>query len=72
MDIDETLARLRALTEQINRSGGRHATVEERQFTALFTALDEWLSHGGFAPLPWQADATVREGSTNGSHRDPA
>jgi hypothetical protein len=56
VDPDVMLARLRALAEQVNRNGGRHATVEEREFAEWFTDLDTWLSHGGFAPAAWQAD----------------
>ena len=58
---DVLLARLRGLAEQVNRSGGRFATVEEKEFAEWFTDLDEWLSHGGIAPVEWWADVTTRE-----------
>ena len=60
MDPEVVLNRLRDLAEKINRSGGRHHTVEEREFAEWFNDLDEWLSHGGFAPSAWTADVTVR------------
>lgn len=60
MDPDVVHARLADLAERIMRNGGRHATVEEREFAEWFTDLDEWLSHGGFAPKEWAADVTVR------------
>lgn len=60
MDPDVVLARLRVLAQQVNRNRQR-ATVEEREFAEWFTDLDEWLSHGGFAPIPWQADVTAQQ-----------
>ena len=61
MDPDVTLARLRDLAEQINRNGGRHATVEEREFAEWFADLDGWLTHGNFAPRAWRADVCDRD-----------
>jgi hypothetical protein len=60
MDPEVLLARLRALVEQVTKSAGRGHTVEEREFAENFSALDEWLSHGGFAPMEWAADVSDR------------
>jgi hypothetical protein len=59
MDPEVVLNRLRILAEGINKNP-RHHTVEEREFAEWFNDLDEWLSHGGFAPSAWTADVTVR------------
>lgn len=53
MDPDEALQNLRDLVAQIQHSGGKFATVEERQFAEQFAALDEWLIKGGFPPQDW-------------------
>ena len=65
MDPDVMLARLRELAEQVNRNGGRHATVEEREFAEWFADLDEWLVKGGFLPTAWRGIA-VNEGGDSG------
>jgi len=54
MDPDEALQNLRDLVAQIQHSGGKFATVEERQFADQFAALDEWLTAKGFLPLDWR------------------
>lgn len=54
MDPDVMLVRLRELAERINHNP-RYHTVEEREFAEWFHDLDEWLSHGGFAPSAWQS-----------------
>jgi hypothetical protein len=57
MDPDDTLTELRALI------GLYHANLPEidplttlEQVADYFTALDEWLSSGGFLPSEWNAD----------------
>ncbi len=51
MDPNETLRRLRQVGEELSRVEGVPAITEAVE---LFTALDEWLSRGGYPPADWQ------------------
>jgi hypothetical protein len=52
MDPNETLDRLRELTD----FGDTHEDVERTldEVSDLFTAMDDWLSRGGFLPDDWR------------------
>lgn len=52
MDPNETLKRLRELSEQGFPTTDNLEDADE--FHALFRDLDEWLSKGGFLPTAWQ------------------
>lgn len=50
MDPNATLAEIRTLTA-LQESG---APIDTDRLAELITALDAWLSGGGFLPTPWQ------------------
>jgi hypothetical protein len=39
-----------------NIGSGRDTTVKAERLAALVTALDEWISNGGFLPRQWDQD----------------
>lgn len=66
MDPNTVLAEIRSLIESID-----HAKSDAEVHRALadasvsFTALDEWLSSGGFLPTAWQRTTSTDERSAN-------
>lgn len=57
MDPNATLARIRELAAQLEIDSSDPYVVEE--LAEQFTALDEWLSKGGFKPSAWVTPITV-------------
>lgn len=56
MDVNETLARLRAAVSQTRlASNSEEAAWLGEQLAESFEALDAWLSKGGFLPTDWAA-----------------
>jgi hypothetical protein len=55
MDPNVTLARIRAIRKELIEGGlsdGAIAILGE-ELSELITALDGWISHGGFLPKAW-------------------
>jgi hypothetical protein len=58
MDPDATLREIRAAIQRGNEAETtENATAAYEHVAELFTALDEWMSRGGFAPWAWQNGA---------------
>lgn len=54
MDINATLAQIRALDQQIQDADNLASENALRQEAyELYQIIDEWLCHGGFKPQQW-------------------
>ena len=54
MDPEATLLQIRALLQQIEDAETlAHKNLLREETIALFEALDEWMSCGGFKPYSW-------------------
>lgn len=54
MDPNETLHRLRELTNEAIEESGAPRTDLAGELGEAFNALDDWLSKGGFLPGAWR------------------
>jgi hypothetical protein len=49
MDPNATLTEIRALVD-----ANHHVVMDADRLAELISALDEWITGGGFLPTPWQ------------------